>query len=225
MGKKVLLSYSGGAGAYPALFAKGYVIHAKLRRRYRESQITYAGVSVGTVPAIVMALGICEADLNDLHDEFLTLFDAWYKRNILYFVNAGGILIDKLLERHDWRRLNGKLHIGITKLTRAGMKQMVVSRFTSAEDVKLAAKASGHLFLINTFPVTVYRGEVCIDGGFVKNHVELETVRNVVINTWKLTLKDKVPDVSHDKWMDLYSRGRRTAKRHYADILAGKNNG
>jgi predicted acylesterase/phospholipase RssA len=79
-------------------------------------------------------------------------------------------MLMKLLPSDAYIKCSGKVFISITTVTVRGLKNKIVSEFTSNEDLIAACMASSTIPFVSTkHLVTRFRGEVVLDGGCTNN--------------------------------------------------------
>ncbi|AYV83982.1 MAG: hypothetical protein Hyperionvirus15_20 [Hyperionvirus sp.] len=233
MNDNIVLSISGGAGLFPASIGACYKIDEYIREIYPGKTIKYAGVSSGCLVALMLSLGMAEDENFKFYLRFVGFFDAWYKNPVTYWYVAVRKLIEAILrEPDDYKRLNGRLHVGITRV-RVGRKPefVVVSEFKSNKHVVDTIIVSGTLFPLSWTPVRFYDGGLACDGGYVYNYVTLEDHYNVVFKYDHVTgvfgAWDWLISTSVDKWHRLFKgaqRHIRDREGEWKEIIRSKGN-
>mmetsp|Transcript_27949 Transcript_27949/g.65048 ORF Transcript_27949/g.65048 Transcript_27949/m.65048 type:complete len:385 (+) Transcript_27949:145-1299(+) len=126
----------------------------------------YAGASAGAWVSMFMASGLhpldwCETYYGSMNDPAL-LLDGY--RNII------PSMMLKILPDDAYKRCSGRVFISITVMGRMGPRNVIVSEFTSNEDLVNACMASCTIPYITTFGFgEPFRGQRVVDGGFTNN--------------------------------------------------------
>jgi hypothetical protein len=209
----ILLSISGGAGLFPAAFGACYEIDRYIKEIHPNRRVKYGGVSSGCIIALSLALGLTEDTIHAYYREFSKYFDAFYKVPVTYWYTAVRKLIHTALGKPDsYKELNGKLFIGVTKISLNGVKFDVVENYRSNDHVADTIIASGTLFPLSWTPFRIYEGSLACDGGFMYNHVILRDHYNIVFKyehiSGTFTSADWMISASLDKWSRLYINAR-----------------
>lgn len=126
--------------------------------------IKVAGTSSGVLAALAITIGYKWEDLDRLYRLIAKYSNEYgnYGITSLYL----DIFLDKMLKNDDdYKKLNGKLFIGVTKFFK---KSYIVSEWTSNEDLKNTIRESTNIPFyicrnINTFTI-----DGCLSGGFIK---------------------------------------------------------
>lgn len=229
---KVLLSISGGAGMFPAAFGAAYRLKAEILKEHPPGDgwvVEYGGVSSGCLVALCLAadkkIGFIEAPYDPAGDQiyipFGKCFDTWWKTPLTYLYPALRKFLYSLITDAVFKRVNNRLHIGISVLTWRGLRFKVISSFTSREDLVEAIIASCSLFPLSWTPFRVYRGQLCADGGYMYNEVILP---NYVTYAAKythlgnhLTIVDWYPSPCLQKSQRLVSTAWHATQQHLLD--------
>lgn len=130
----------------------------------RLKNIKVAGTSSGTLIAMGIALGHKWEDL----DRIYRLIAKYSKEYGNYGITSLylDIYLDKMLKNDDdYKKLNGKLFIGVTKFFK---KTHIVSEWTSNEDLKDTVRESTHIPFYIWRNIKTLTIDGCLSGGFVK---------------------------------------------------------
>jgi len=147
------------AGGFYGFFVIGTdKIIKRLEKEGKLSVKRYAGSSVGSICALLMASGVSGNQIIQIYNNLN------YKRNFFKYLKKE---ILQLLPPNAYIKCSGKVFIACTEITWYGFKKTIISEFKSNEDLADAAMASSNMpFLISPFLFYKYRGKYFIDGCF-----------------------------------------------------------
>jgi hypothetical protein len=213
--KPVLLSIPGSAGLFPLTLAAAYRLKDIIKEKYPNRSICYAGVSSGTVPAVVLALDISYESTHVMYEEFTGYFDSPYKNSFTYWFDAYRKLLNKFLPEDAYIRLSNKLFIGRTVFkTIYEYEYEIVSTYSSNKEIVDTIISSCYLFLFTKLrPFINLNGKLYCDGAYIKNYVTLESHHNIIVKLHKINEDIRIYDwflsVSMNKWNSLNIMGQK----------------
>jgi len=189
--KTILLSFGGSAGLYPVLLSASFPLMKMAQQVAEKTQcdIHFAGISGGCLAAVCLALGI------ESHAVVEKLFGAIALRMKPHNLSQDSLpmsslygqmhtALTELIGIEGYRKLNGRLHIGITVRDGWRARHKVISHFHSTHDAVECIVTSCHLFLLGVSIWRKFRGRNCCDGGWTASHVRLPGYRVVPID-WR----------------------------------------
>lgn len=155
----------GGAGCYTF----GYLaLFNKLQEIHNFDNYIFGAVSGGCFPALLVALNVPISHIIPDIIEGLT------RANLF---NSISIITNTLRKRvflhpEDYKKLNSKLYISVTRLSCCGLQNEIISEWNSNEEVIDTIIASSYIpFVVGPYPYYKVQGKKYIDGGITNNLV------------------------------------------------------
>ncbi|VBB17587.1 Acyl transferase/acyl hydrolase/lysophospholipase [Yasminevirus sp. GU-2018] len=220
MMSKYLIPIPAAGGRYPVTVGMVRPVLNRIKSLDPDSEIHYSGVSSGSACALMfLCASIANLDIEVLHDEFIELIKTrvssdpanagYYQKNDKFF-EAMEALAKKYIT--DINQINGKLHIGYCKLSRAnGLEFAVVSEYKDIYDLTNAIRASCHYSLVlRNSMYFEYRGDMCVDGIFMYDQFLVPGYKNVVLNCNvlnKVNMNEILLNPCKEKYQRLYKIG------------------
>jgi hypothetical protein len=205
----ILITFPGSAGLFPLYCGIGIEHIGNIKKLHEQQEIHFAGVSSGTIVALLFALSIPEAEIHELYKKFISYFDG--KNTLLHWYEAAEKWIYCVLEEDGYLKLNNKFFIGITVVENYSFTYKIVSKFKSNKDVVDAILASAHLFIFFKYPFRIYKNKYVCDGGFLDNRVQLYDHINYyprLKKDFKINFPDRMLSISKEKWERLTAYGK-----------------
>lgn len=233
-GLPLLVTVGGGAGRFPFAYGMTDVVVRMLRERYPDRPLSFAGVSSGTMVALIFALGMTAEEVEAHNAETWALLQRPFVTELTHtFLLVRRAVFRLLGRRPDWReRLgHGRFQVGIAEFGRAGFAPRVAERFERPEDVVEAIMCSMHLFAAGRWPLRRYGRTWVADGGFSVHFVHRPALYQSVPIVYSLAIQegeslsglfffDAFPSFDRPKWDRLVRAGSRHAARHADAYLA-----
>lgn len=243
--KPFLLTVSGGAGRFPFAYGMALALRHLVRHRYPERDILYAGVSSGSIVALMLALDLSEEEIRKQNRYIWKLYSKPHVTEWTHtFLMMRRVIFKMLaLREDDWKeRLNDRLFVGVARWERSRFRTIVVSKYSEKKDVVDAILSSSHLFAVGRWPLR--RMHVCddgladhkvcpqkwvADGGFSQTFVEISNEFQSVPIIYSVADKDDssglrsedfLPNYTRRKWDRLVKAGLRHIRNNPELYLA-----
>ena len=118
--------------------------------------------------AFIAVMAACNIDFNNKVIQLTIQLANKYRTNFYNNITFMGKYIKKICEEclpeNAHQIVSGRCYIGITKITLFGLKKIIISNFTSKQDLINAIIASMYIPLWTNNKLLKYRNNLCIDG-------------------------------------------------------------
>ena len=213
--ERYLISISGCAGVNPALLPIVYKAKNDILNQYPKCEISYACVSAGIIPGLFALLDWGYEDFHRRFDEFKIPFDSWWKNPFTYTYPAMRKFLRVCITEDNLKKINGRFHIGVSRLSFKGFSFEIISNFESVDDFVRIAIASMTFSPLSLTPFRIMSRDkikLYFDGSFINDAFTLPNFTTYYVNVFdvlsKVSLFDLIPSTDWNKCLRLIEVGK-----------------
>lgn len=223
--RTLMLSCEGGFALFPLFFGMSSLLRDAIKIRWPSRRIVYGGVSAGAIAAFLMALDLDDEQVSFLIHKMKSIESHAYVNVWTHTMYLLRVVLRTALHITDnvLERVNGRVFIGVTKVGGLqGLQPIVFSHFQSKQQLLDTLMASVHHPLIGKMPLTSLSTPssgtmMVLDGGASQRVVDLPSRFHtvpVLSEFADVSITDKLPTMSHDKWKILFHKGTVAAAKN-----------
>ena len=215
---KYLISTSTSGGTYCAMVSSVFNARRDILEKDPDADIHYACISGGSVPVLFCLLSDSIENSQTFQNLYCEKFDSWWKNGVTYVHKGYYKWIKEQITEEIFNKINGKVHVGVSSITRNGIQFEVVSNFENREHFAqtIIASATAFPFCPQLFRIIRAFGEThfYFDGGLMNITIALPGFDSIydinVDRMWdKFQPFDIIPSISQERYERLLQLGDR----------------